>query len=136
MRSLKVFDAQNQDLSRSQSADRKNPKHEVLASRCLSQQRAKLLDGEKAFARSLLDIRHDKLARGILFNNVLVHGVLETCFEVRTNLADGRFAVAVLGKLIREQLQRCEGDFARRLVPDDGKNVFAKEIFQVLPCFL
>ncbi len=82
----------------------------------------------KAFAGFRSDVWHDKLSHRVLLDQIFVHGVFEASSRVRSNLFDSGLPISIRCHFVEEQLQRCQGDFARRLAPDDRNHVFCKKI--------
>src|ERR1700692_2007129 len=105
----------------------------MLARACLRKQRTKLINAQKTFARFLLDVRHDELSRRIFLDEIFIRRVFETSFDVRANLSNPGVTITALRHFVEQQLQRCQRDVTRGLVPYDRKDVFSEKVSPILP---
>jgi hypothetical protein len=72
-----VFHGQHQNLGWPKAADGENPQNQVLSRRCVREQGANFTQGQKTFARFLLDLRHCEFPNGAFLDQVLIGSVLK-----------------------------------------------------------
>ncbi len=79
----------------------------------MSQESAKLIYTQEAFAGFLSDIRHGEFLCGTLLDHILISGVLEASPKVCSDFTDSGFAIAVFRHSVQKQLQRSQRDLTR-----------------------
>src|ERR1700722_20056857 len=102
----------------------------------LREQRADLLQAQKAFADILLNRWYFELARWVFDDEILVERIFEARLNVRPRSCHCGLTIAICGQFIDEQLKACVRNFAERLMAEDGEHVFAEEVIQILLGFL
>src|ERR1035441_4294223 len=89
---LEIFDAQDQNLGRPQSAHPENPQYDMLTGRSMRQQRTEFLQAEEPFTRFLADLGHHEFARRALGNEIFIYCIFKARLHIRANLSHDRLA--------------------------------------------
>jgi hypothetical protein len=92
LRTLEVFNTQNQNLGWPQTAYGEDPQDGVFARSGVRQQSAEFLYGQKPFTGFLAHLGHDEFARRTLRNEIFVDCILKASLHIRADLTDCRFA--------------------------------------------
>src|SRR5882724_1155846 len=127
---LEVFNAQNENLGRPQSAHRENPQYDMLTGRSIRQQSTEFLHAQEPFTWLLADLGHHEFARRTLGNEILIDCIFKARLYIRADLAHGRLAESVLRQLLEKQLQWRQRHIAHRLTPDLRNDVLVEEALQ------